>query len=85
MTKDGGDLLRLGKDKDGNPKFSAATGSKNYKWMESETVKTLGKEKDIDKSYYERLCEEAVKTISEYGDFEWFVSDEEVPPWDVTK
>lgn len=85
MTKDGGDLLRLGKDKDGNPKYSAATGSKNYKWMESESVKALGKEKDIDKLYYERLCEEAIKTISEYGDFEWFVSDEEVPPWDVTK
>ena len=39
-------------------------------------VKELGKEDDIDISYYDRLVEEAQATISEYGDFGYFVSDE---------
>ena len=44
--------------------------------MESEMVKQLGKEPDIDKSYYEAMVTEAVKTISQYGDIEWFTSDD---------
>ena len=39
-------------------------------------VKELGKENDIDKSYYNKLVDDAVASISEYGDFEWFVSDD---------
>ena len=80
----GGELLREGKDKDGNVKYSAATGSKGYRWLESEMVKTLGKEKDIDRSYYDKLVDDAVDTIGKYGDFEWFVSDDPtpgIPPW----
>ena len=80
----GGELLREGKDKDGNVKYSAATGSKGYRWLESEMVKTLGKEKDIDQSYYDKLVDDAVDTIGKYGDFEWFVSDDptpEIAPW----
>ena len=42
-------------------------------------VKVLGKEEDIDRSYYDKLVDGAVETISKYGDFEWFVSDDEVP------
>lgn len=30
----------------------------------------------IDKSYYTKLVDDAVATISQYGDFEWFVSDD---------
>ena len=30
----------------------------------------------IDKSYYDGMVNEAVEDISEYGDFEWFVSDD---------
>lgn len=81
----GGELLREGRDKEGNIKYSSATGAKGYRWMESEAVKKLGKEADIDRSYYDNLVNEAVKTISEYGDFEWFVSDDPYvkPPFDV--
>ena len=64
----------LMREKDG--KYYAATGSKGYRWMESEMVKELGKEDGIDHSYYDKLVDEAVKTISQYGDFEWFVSDD---------
>ena len=87
----GGELLREAKDKDGNLKYSSATGAKGYRWMESEMVKELGKENDIDRSYYNKLVDDAVDSISQYGDFEWFVSDDPVPtgdsdnddpPWD---
>ena len=68
----GGGLLM--REKDG--KYYAATGSKGYRWLESEMVRELGKEADIDRSYYDRMVDEAVKTISKFGDFEWFVSDD---------
>lgn len=66
----GGGLLLRKTDKG----YSAATGSKGYRWMESEEVKKLGKEKDVDRSYYDRLVDEAVETVSQYGDFEQFIS-----------
>lgn len=79
----GGLLMR---EKDG--KYYAATGSKGYRWLESEMVKELGKEADINRSYYDNMVSDAVNTISQYGDFEWFVSDDpyiektkDVPPW----
>lgn len=71
----GSELLRESKDKDGNVKYGAVTGAKGYQWLESEVVKLLGKEKDIDRSYYDKLVDDAVAAISKYGDFEWFVSD----------
>ena len=65
----GGYLLR---EKDG--KYSYAAGCKGYRWMESETVRAVGKEDMIDKRYYAALVDEAIATISEYGDFEAFAS-----------
>ena len=73
----GGILVRESDDKKtGGKKYSAATGSKGYRWMEAEMVKKLEKENCIDKSYYQKMCDTAVHDISEFGDFEWFVSDE---------
>ena len=72
-----GVLLREGKDKDGNQKFSAATGSKGYRWLESEMVYSFKELREkIDRSYYDKLVDDAVKAINEYGDFDWFISDE---------
>ena len=75
----GKELLREGKDKEGNRKFSAATGSKGYLWLESEQVRKLGKEDDIDRSYYDSMVNKAIETISQYGDFDAFVDIETVP------
>ena len=66
----GGLLVR---EKDG--KYYAATGSKGYRWLESETVRGSN-EKFIDRSYYNNLVDDAIATINNYGDFEWFVSDD---------
>ncbi len=84
----GKELLRVSKDKDGNVKYDAATGTKGYYWLESEAVKTLGKEDDIDRSYYDKLVDNAIETISQYGDFNWFVADdsnEHVAPWEASE
>ena len=72
----GGELLREAKDKYGNVKYASATGAKGYRWLESEMVRTLNKQNDIDRSYYDKLVDDAVETISKYGDFEWFASDD---------
>ena len=65
----GGLLMR---EKDG--KYYAVGGSKGYRWLEAEMVKELGKEADIDRSYYENMVNDAICDISQYGDFEWFVN-----------
>lgn len=67
----GGVLYR---EKDG--KYYAVTGTKGYRWLESEMVRQLGKENDIDRSYYDKLVNDAAENISFYGDLEWFVSDD---------
>lgn len=55
--------------------YHAVTGTKDYKWLESETVKNLNLEENIDRSYYDKLVDKAVDSISEYGDFEEFIAD----------
>ena len=64
----GGILLR---EKEG--KYSSVTGTKGYRFLESEVVRNLGREDDIDRSYYTALVDAAVASISEYGDFDEFV------------
>ena len=72
----GGELLREGKDKDGNVKYSSATGAKGHRWLEAEQVKLLDMGNAIDMSYHNKLVDDAVDTISQYGDFAKFVADE---------
>lgn len=67
----GGALLR---EKDG--KFSSATGAKGYEWMEAEMVQKLGKDGDIDQGYFHGLVDAAIDKIKQFGDFEWFVSED---------
>ncbi len=64
------------REKDG--KYYLLQASKGYRWLESEMVRELSKEDSIDRSYYDKLVDDAVKTISKYGDFEWFVSEDPI-------
>ena len=80
----GGGLLM--REKDG--KYYAATGTKGYRWLEAEVVKKLNKQDDIDRRYYDGLVNDSIDNISQYGDFEWFVADEEyhgksIIPWQL--
>lgn len=67
----GGLLMR---EKEGQ--YHAANGTKGFRWLEAEVVKELNKQKSIDYIYYRNLADEAIKEISKFGDFEWFVSDD---------
>lgn len=67
----GGLLVR-----EANGKYNAATGTKGYRWLESESVEMLGKKDDADKSYYISLCDAAIDTINKFGSFDRFVADE---------
>lgn len=67
----GGGLL-LRQTKEGT--FASATGAKGFRWKESENVEQFNKEAEIDRSYYQKFVDDAVKDISKYGDFEQFVS-----------
>ncbi len=74
----GGGYLMRQQDVD---KYTSVTGTKKpdgtrYRWMESQMVLDLNKQDQIDKSYYNRMCDEAIDTIEKYGDFERFVSEE---------
>ena len=71
----GGGLLM--REKDG--KYYAAPGTKGWRWQEAEVVRETHKEGDIDGSYYISLVDAAIDTISEYGDFNLFASDDPYP------
>ena len=79
----GGLLLREKTNKKtGETGYDAVTGTKGYRWLESEVVRNLKKEKDIDTDYYQKMVDEAIESISKYGDFESFVSG--LPPWNAS-
>ena len=73
VLSNGGNLVREAvNNSTGEKTFVNATGTKGYLWLESEVVKEMNKENDIDESYYKKLVNEAIDEINKYGDFEWF-------------
>ena len=71
----GGVLVR---EKDG--KFSAATGSKGYRWLEGESLVNADRMDLIDMRYFEALDATAREAIAQYGDFDSFCREDEVAP-----
>ena len=67
VTKNGGRLYRV---KDG--KVYSVTGTKGYTWVEVEQS-TYIKDGDIDYSYFDRLSNDAIKAIEQYGSYDDFV------------
>lgn len=62
-----------------NNRYNAAAGTTGYRWLESEMI--LGSNEDaIDDNYFIKLVDDAIDTISQYGDFEMFVSDDPYIP-----
>lgn len=70
------------REKDG--KYYAVGGSTGYRWLEAETIHDH-LEDLVDLEYFTNLADEAVNTISQYGDFYDFVDDSECSggglPW----
>ena len=72
---DGGGVLV--REKDGRYHSVGGTLSPSkipYRWLESETVQATSKQASIDYSYFDRLANEAVDSIEEYGDFTAFTA-----------
>ena len=67
--KGGGVLLRKRDDN-----FYAITGTKGYRWLQADLVKTLERFGDIDTTYHAKLVDSAAAHISEFGDIEWFLA-----------
>lgn len=73
----GGLLMReTVNSKTGAKGYAFATGATGWRWLESEIVKTLGRQDDINRTYYDNLVTAAANDISAYGDLEWFISDD---------
>ena len=75
-VKEDGKLL-MREEKDGRMSFAA--GTTGYLWVESDSIKNLDYDSIINKEYYIKQVDEAKDDIGQYGDVEWFLSDEEVP------
>ena len=78
----GGELLRESTDANGYIKYNSVTGAKGQRWLESELVKERGKEADVDRSYYDKMVDAAADAIRQYGDLEWFISED---PYELGK
>ena len=83
----GGLLMRETTNKTtGEKGYAAATGSKGYRWLESESVRLLEKEACIDVSYYDALVNDARAAIAKFGDADWFIDGkEDTPPWETAE
>ena len=75
-------LRESGVNDAGEKTYAAVGGSKGYRWLASEMVHELQMEKDIDRSYFDKMADDAADAIAKYGDYEWFVADDAgMPPW----
>jgi len=73
----GGILVRSKIAENGSVKYDSVTGTKGYRWLESETIRDRHLEHPedlVDKSYYISKVDEAVADLSKFGDVEWFCS-----------
>ncbi len=69
VTKGGGILYRVFEDK-----FYAVSGTKGFEWMEAEVAAKKGAKLEVDMSYFDKLKDNAIKTIEKFGSFEEFTN-----------
>lgn len=67
-VEEGGGILYRVKD----DKYYAVTGTKGHLWIEAEIAKALSDVK-VDMTYFNKLKDEAIATINNFGSFEQFV------------
>ena len=77
----GGGLLLRYKEPD---KYSFTSGAKGYRWLETNTVSEMMKKMNcdiddiVDIRYFNKLANDAIDSISNYGDFDLFVKGAEI-------
>lgn len=70
VASGGGELIR----KDAAGKEFAVTGTKGYRWLESDAVKAAKLDPEVDVTYFEKLVDKAKETIEQFGSFEELVA-----------
>lgn len=81
MDVDGAGLLvKEVMKKDGSIGYDAVVGTKGYLWMESEDVVNNNLQDNVDLTYHNKLVDDAIESINQYGDYEWFVSEDPYIP-----
>jgi hypothetical protein len=70
VASGGGELVR----RDAAGKEFAVTGTKGYRWLESDAVKAAKLEPEVDLTYFEKLVDKAKETIGQFGNFEEFAA-----------
>ncbi len=68
VLEGGGTLYRVKDDR-----YYIVTGTKGHKWVEAEIAQSMPDLK-IDMSYFEKLKDDAIKTIEQFGSFEELIS-----------
>jgi energy-coupling factor transporter ATP-binding protein EcfA2 len=61
-----------GKEPELPSEYAFVGGSKGYRWLEAEIVIANKLEDKIDKSYFNKLVDDAIETISQYGNVDEF-------------
>ena len=74
VTTGGGVALKEMPLPDGTVKYDAVNGTKGWRWVETEEFLKNGKIEDIDRSYYDKLANDAIDQINKYGDYYAFVA-----------
>ena len=62
-----------------NGKIDSANGAKDFRWLEAEIIQGANEDL-VDMNYFRKLIDDSVDSISKYGDFSWFVSDDPYVP-----
>lgn len=57
-------------------KYYAVGGTKDYRWLDRETVENAAYKDKVDQSYFNNMVTDAVNHINEFGSFDWLVSDD---------
>lgn len=68
----GGGLLVRENNRGG---YDAVSGTKGYRWKEYSVIRDNGLSSEIDRRYYERLADDAIDTIEQYGSYEWLIDE----------
>ncbi len=77
---DAGELVKSVVKKDDTVAYDSVTGAKGYLWMTREDVVEQDLIDYVDTNYYNKLVDKAIDTINNFGDFEWFVSEDPYVP-----
>lgn len=78
-------------------KYGSVTGTKGYRWLESEHAKILKMEDKFDPDYFDFMVDDAIETINHFGSFDRFIdlsrpyippddaspADDDNPPWSL--